>query len=385
MSSRCDVAWGGTMKKLSLVSVSILALSMGAQSLFAAEVEVPPSPERAAPTPAPAREEAAPPARERAAPARERAAPARERAAPRRAAQNQTNRAASNSQASNTSWTGNQAGGFGGGNASAGGFADPVIHACATQVFAGGFRGSLACICSGFFILFAAGCRSRSVTPKAVSQAARSSGAMCRSAIWSYGVEGDIAGKSGESSYVQPTTTTVAYGPTPSGGYFSGFSTPTATRTDLISGSIRQGTDGSIRPRIGYLVTPVDTGVSHRRHCLQSCQRFVQLSLHCHVHEPCSSCRLQSPQVAVDTLAGSGSVDKTLTGGTIGGGVEFVIAYGLKARFEYRWSGFGGLSFDVPLPERAPASAARLLWRLQLPPARTSIWEISRSIRSGPD
>jgi opacity protein-like surface antigen len=51
----------------------------------------------------------------------------------------------------------------------------------------------------------------------------------------------------------------------------------------------------------------------------------------------------------VDTLAGSGSVDKTLTGGTVGGGVEFILAYGLKARLEYRWSGFGNLSFDVPL------------------------------------
>jgi opacity protein-like surface antigen len=64
-----------------------------------------------------------------------------------------------------------------------------------------------------------------------------------------------------------------------------------------------------------------------------------------------------SPQVAVDTLAGSSSVDKTLTGGTVGGGVEFIVIYGLKARVEYRWSGFGGLSFDVPLARTCTGGA----------------------------
>ena len=84
---------GVTMKNPFLFSaVSVLALTLGIPSLFAAEREVPPS------EPAPARQEAAP--------ARERAAPVRRVARP---APVQTAQA--------PSWTGNQAGGFGGGNA----------------------------------------------------------------------------------------------------------------------------------------------------------------------------------------------------------------------------------------------------------------------------
>src|SRR4029079_7815939 len=95
-------------------AVSVLALSLGIPSLFAAEREVPPS------EPAPARQETAP--------ARERAAPVRRVARP---APVQTAQA--------PSWTGNQAGGFGGGNISAGNFADPVLHTCAPFVYTGGF------------------------------------------------------------------------------------------------------------------------------------------------------------------------------------------------------------------------------------------------------
>jgi hypothetical protein len=91
-----------TMKNRSLFSVvSLLALTLGAPSMFAADREVPPS------EPAPARQEAAPPP--------ERAAPAPARRAARPA---QPTKTASTSSA--PSWTGNQAGGFGGGNSSAG-------------------------------------------------------------------------------------------------------------------------------------------------------------------------------------------------------------------------------------------------------------------------
>src|SRR5262249_62346260 len=93
-------------------------------------------PRRARNKPAPPRERAAP-AREQAAPSARRTAPARERAQPARTTATQS---------SSTSWTGNQAGGFGGGNAGAGSFADPVIHQCATQVQQGdsSFPGSFA-------------------------------------------------------------------------------------------------------------------------------------------------------------------------------------------------------------------------------------------------
>jgi outer membrane immunogenic protein len=162
-----------------------------------------------------------------------------------------------------------------------------------------------------------------------------------------YGIEGDVAGKTGESSYVQPSSVTVAYS-TPAGGFFPGFTNPTATRTDLISGSVRQGVDGSIRPRIGYLVNPwlmvYATGGIAFNHVSAS-YSYASTITYTNLALPTTTIQ----QVAVDTLAGSGSVDKTLTGGTVGAGAELALGYGWKARLEYRWSGFGGVSFDVPL------------------------------------
>ena len=317
------------MKNLSLFSaVSVLALSLGAPTLFAADREVPPS------EPAPARQEAAP-ARERAAPARRAARPA------------QPTRTASTSSA--PSWTGNQAGGFGGGNVSAGNFADPVLHTCAAQVFAGRFDSSLPFSASPTPV-------SSSCSPGVPFAFSNNKGGFTGGGFIGttvqmgrivYGIEGDVAGKTGESSYVQPSSVTVAYS-TPSVVFFPGFSTPTATRTDLISGSVRQGVDGSIRPRIGYLVNPwlmvYATGGIAFNHVSAS-YSYASTITYTNLAIPSSF----SPQVAVDTLAGSGSVDKTLTGGTVGAGAELALGYGWKARLEYRWSGFGGLSFDVPL------------------------------------
>jgi opacity protein-like surface antigen len=313
------------MKNLSLFSaVSILALSLGAPSLFAADREVPPS------EPAPARQEAAP-ARERAEPARRAARPA------------QPTRTASTSSA--PSWTGNQAGGFGGGNVSAGNFADPVNHTCAPLVYTGGFA-----VPGGGPSPVFSSCSPGVPFAFSNNKGGFTGGGFIGTTVQMgrivYGIEGDVAGKTGESSYVQPSSVTVAYS-TPSVVFFPGFSTPTATRTDLISGSVRQGVDGSIRPRIGYLVNPwlmvYATGGIAFNHVSAS-YSYASTITYTNLSIPSSS-----PQVAVDTLAGSGSVDKTLTGGTVGAGAELALGYGWKARLEYRWSGFGGLSFDVPL------------------------------------
>ena len=312
---------GTTMKTLLFFSaVSVLALSLGAPSLFAAEREIP------AAEPAP-----------KAAPARERPAPVRRAARPVQTATAQP-----------TSWTGNQVGGFGGGNVSAGSFADPVLHPCAAQVFGGG---SGAVFTTPVFA--GAGCAATSAplafdNNKGYFTGGGFIGSTVQYGNIVYGIEGDIAGKaSSESSSVQSSTVTVAYS-TPHDGFFPGFSNPTATRTDLISGSVRQGVDGSIRPRIGYLINPwtmiYATGGIAFNHVSAS---YSYASTITYTNLAISG--VVTPQAAVDTLAGSGSVDRTLTGGTVGGGVEMIIAPGWKARLEYRWSGFGNLSFDVPL------------------------------------
>jgi outer membrane immunogenic protein len=236
-------------------------------------------------------------------------------------------------------------GGFGGGNVSAGSFADPVLHTCAPVVFTGGSSPLFPTPVSG-------ACSSGVPFAFSNNKGGFTGGGFIGSTVQFgnivYGIEGDVAGKTGESSSVQPSSVTVAYS-TPS--FFSpGFSTPTATRTDLISGSVRQGVDGSIRPRIGYLINPwtmlyVTGGIAFNH--VSASYSYSSTITYTNLAIPSSFS--PQPQVAVDTLAGSGSVDKTLTGGTVGAGVEFIIAYGWKARLEYRWSGFGNQSFDVPL------------------------------------
>ena len=93
------------MKRTAVLAIGALALSAASQPLFAAEGETAAPRERAAPA-----AERAPPAARRTQPAR-----VQQRAAPQQQAASQT-----------SSYTGTQAGGFGGGNAGGGGFADPV-------------------------------------------------------------------------------------------------------------------------------------------------------------------------------------------------------------------------------------------------------------------
>ena len=98
------------MRRSLILAISVLTLTASSEPLFAAEMETPG--ERAAPPSE--RERAAPPA-ERERPAR----PARERR-PARTAPERTQTAQT------SSFTGTQAGGFGGGNVGGGAFADPI-------------------------------------------------------------------------------------------------------------------------------------------------------------------------------------------------------------------------------------------------------------------
>src|SRR5262249_16951466 len=147
------------------------------------------------------------------------------------------------------------------------------------------------------------------------------------------GIEADIAAKSGEASTVQATPTAVVYTPAAFG--------VTAARSEVFTGSIRQSWDASLRPPVGFLITPwklvyFTGGVALKRVAAS----FSYLSTVTYAGVPGG---------LVDTVAGTGSVEKTLTGGTVGGGVEFALGGNVKARLEYRWSEFGGIGFDAPL------------------------------------
>src|SRR6516165_2376665 len=107
------------MKRNLILAVSVLALAAVSKPLFAAEAETP-APTEAAPTAAPTAE--------RAAPTRARPAARQRQAAPERQAAPARTTTGGQQQASNatSSYTGVQAGGFGGGNVGGGGFADPI-------------------------------------------------------------------------------------------------------------------------------------------------------------------------------------------------------------------------------------------------------------------
>src|SRR6516165_5473815 len=107
------------MKRNLILAVSVLALAAVSKPLFAAEAETP-APTEAAPTAAPTTE--------RAAPTRARPAARQRQAAPERQAAPARTTTGGQQQASNatSSYTGVQAGGFGGGNVGGGGFADPI-------------------------------------------------------------------------------------------------------------------------------------------------------------------------------------------------------------------------------------------------------------------
>ena len=147
------------------------------------------------------------------------------------------------------------------------------------------------------------------------------------------GIEADIAGKSAETSVTQSSPTIVVYAPAAAG--------VTAARTEAFTGSLRQTTEGSLRPRVGLLVTPwtlvyVTGGVAFNQ--VNASFSYTSTATYAGV-----------PGGLVDTVAGTGSLSKLMTGGTAGGGVEFALGSNVKARLEYRYSSFGGISFDVPL------------------------------------
>ena len=132
------------------------------------------------------------------------------------------------------------------------------------------------------------------------------------------GIEGDINAKSGSSSYSS----------TDSNQY----------RSETFTGSVNQGADGSIRGRLGYLVTPWTMvygtgGVAFGK---------VSGSFAYSAHEidGCSPCAY---------VNGGGSWSTTRTGATGGGGVETLIAPNLTLRLEYRYTDLGNFSENTGL------------------------------------
>jgi outer membrane immunogenic protein len=149
------------------------------------------------------------------------------------------------------------------------------------------------------------------------------------------GIEGDINAKSGSNSFAMTDSNRF--------------------RTESFYGTAKQGGDGSIRGRIGYLVTPWTMiygtgGVAFGN---------VSGSFSYSAHEIDSCCSHAS-------VAGGGSWSTTRAGATGGGGVETFITQALTLRLEYRYTDLGTFSETVPLHTvcanvcASPSSAASI-------------------------
>jgi outer membrane immunogenic protein len=138
------------------------------------------------------------------------------------------------------------------------------------------------------------------------------------------GVEGDVYYQNAETSYVQT-------------------SKPSWLASQVFTGSIKQGTDGSFRGRIGGLITPWTLLYATGGVAIGEISGSFSYSA-------CSSASSSSSSSCAGTLvAGAASWSDTRIGGTIGAGAETELFPGWKARLEYRYTDYGRFSKDVPL------------------------------------
>ena len=216
------------MKRSLILAVSVLALAAVSKPLFAAEAETP-APTEAAPTAAPTTE--------RAAPTRARPAARQRQAAPERQAAPARTTTGGQQQASNatSSYTGVQAGGFGGGNVGGGGFADPV---CLGNEGSFGFPPVLGGLNSG-------------CTPVPFSQSLTKSGGIGGATVqWMVPVtQWIVVGVVGDASFGKTTTTSTENNFYPATNSFS----PTVTQ-EQITNSFSQSTSQSARLKVGFVI-----------------------------------------------------------------------------------------------------------------------------------
>jgi outer membrane immunogenic protein len=209
---------------------------------------------------------------------------------------------------SNPSWTGTQVGGQGGVSPMAQGFAEPGAYLfpavcgsnlCTETPFS--FNGTKTSATGGGFI----GYRIQFGTMVA-------------------GIEGDLNAKSASSSYT--------------------YSDSNAFRSETFTGSVKQGADGSIRGRLGFLVTPSVLVYGTGGVAFGSVSgSFGYAAYQNPVSVPCCS-----------SATGGGSWSTTRSGATGGGGVEALITQSLTLRLEYRYTDLGRFSETVPISTVCP-------------------------------
>ena len=132
------------------------------------------------------------------------------------------------------------------------------------------------------------------------------------------GIEGDLSWKKATTSLVQSGITSY---------YVS----------ETFTGSITQGWDGSLRGRLGILLTP-------------SLLAYATAGLAFgHVSGSFSYNAVYGSEYMGASVSGAKSWNDIRLGYTVGGGFEADIGMGLKLRLEYRFTDFGHIPEDVPL------------------------------------
>jgi outer membrane immunogenic protein len=138
-------------------------------------------------------------------------------------------------------------------------------------------------------------------------------------------IEGDINAKSGSTSYSA--------------------SDANIFRAETFTGSVNQGGDGSIRGRLGFLVTPWTLVYGTGGVAFGNVSGSFGYSAHDVI-----------PGVPVfASVNGGGSWSTTRTGATGGGGIETLITPVLTLRLEYRYTDLGTFSENVGLRTVCPS------------------------------
>jgi outer membrane immunogenic protein len=216
----------------------------------------------------------------------------------------------------NPSWTGAQVGGQGGVSPMSQGFAEPGAYL---------FPGSGSCIG------FPAYCTETPFNFTGNKTSATGGGFVgyrVQFGTTVAGIEGDLNAKSASSSYT--------------------FSDSNAYRNETFTGSVKQGADGSIRGRVGFLVTPTVLVYGTGGVAFGSVSGSFGYAAY------------QNPGFGIACCAsttGGGSWSTTRTGATGGGGIEALITQSLTLRLEYRYTDLGRFSETVPLSTICPTGS----------------------------
>jgi outer membrane immunogenic protein len=267
----------------------------------------------------------------------EAAAPAAEQPAPAERAQRPTRRARRATQ--QTSFTGAQAGGFGGGNISGGGFVEPGASQCFRDLGPASNPITIGCAETPFNF----------DTRRITGTFGAFYGYIFQYGAMVYGFEVDVAYKNAHRGFSQPVGPVLNSSPAVCFGCFS-------TRTEYFNGSVTQGWDSSLRARFGYVVTPTTMVYLTAGVAIEQVSGTFTYNA-----TTINDTTANDGGIFVDTTAGSGSWNQLKVRVTAGTGIEIFLGVlgsylvgsnalnPVKARVEFRYTGFGNLTENIAL------------------------------------